>query len=219
MKKIIVANWKCNPSSLSKARRLFSSFKDEIKSKEVIICPPFPYLPLLEIEKKGAQNCFYQEGAYTGEVSIKILKDLGCKYIIIGHSERRNYFKEDDDIIMKKIKYAIKNNITPILCIGEKEEEIKRRKAVLKRQMKGISSKVIIAYEPVWAIGSSNPCDYKEAKDILSFISGITESKILYGGSVNYSNYKGYLELGFDGLLLGGASLKKEEFIKIIRGI
>lgn len=214
MKPLIIANWKCNPKTAKEAKRIFSK-----TSRNVVVCPPFVFVPLLKGVALGAQDCFYkEEGSYTGEVSPSMLKSLGCKYVIIGHSERRRFFKENDDIINKKVKLVLENKMTPVLCVGETLKEKKRRKSVLKKQLeaglKGVNSKkVIIAYEPVWAIGNSNPCSPEEALKVRLFISSLFDSKILYGGSVNGSNAKDYLD--FDGLLVGGASLRPEELVKI----
>ena len=239
MKPLIVANWKMNPTSLAETKRLFNSVKNgikKIKKAEVVICPPFVYLSTFSQQYRrlvrgtvrlGGQDCFWEEkGAFTGEVSPAMLKNLGCEYVIIGHSERRRYFQETDEMINKKIKAALKVKLKPILCVGETEEERKNGKAeeILKRQiekdLKEIESfNLIIAYEPVWAIGTGNSCGAGEAQNIKNFISGIIPSvKILYGGSVNSGNSKEYIkEAGFGGLLVGGASLDAEEFSKIIK--
>ncbi len=214
MKPLIIANWKCNPKTIKEAKRIFSK-----TSRNVVVCPPFSFIPLLKGLSLGAQNCFYEEsGPYTGEVSPSMLKSLGCKYVIVGHSERRRHFKENNDIINKKVRLVLKNKMTPVLCVGETLKEKKRRKSVLRKQLesglKGVDSKkIIIAYEPVWAIGTSNPCSPEEALKVRLFISSLFSSKVLYGGSVNSSNAKDYLD--FDGLLVGGASLKPEEITKI----
>jgi triosephosphate isomerase len=241
--KLIVANLKCNPTTLKEAKFLFNSIRKGLrnfKNVEVVICPPFIYLPIVHRSsfKLGAQDCFWEEkGAFTGEISPKMLKNLGVKYVIIGHSERRQILKETDEMINKKLKAVIKAKLRPILCIGETEKERKKGKTfqVLKSQIKkalsGISSftvhrsKFIFAYEPVWAIGTGNPCQPKEAKEVLIFLKKITkqlnnlptQQLILYGGSVNSQNAKDYIEVGFDGLLVGGASLNPKEFIEIVK--
>ena len=145
MKKIIIANWKMNPSSLAEAERLFDVVKKgiknmgDIKNVDIIICPPFVYLESLikNLEsgiKLGAQDCHWeQEGAYTGEVSPKMLKSLGCNYVIIGHSERRKYFDETNEMVNKKLLAALKARLKPILCVGEKEEE--EMGSVIKSQL------------------------------------------------------------------------------------
>jgi len=232
--KLIVGNWKMNPSNLAQAKRLFSLVAKGVKNLKgvrVIICPPFLYLPYFSSKNHlflGAQNCFWEKtGAFTGEISPLMLKSLKVKYVILGHSERRRIFSETDVMVAKKIKTALDLKLKPILCIGEnlKERETGKTKIVLKKQLKGALSElkkeklnqVILAYEPVWAIGSGYPCDAEEAKEILLFLRKFFKNKILYGGSVNSQNARFYLEAGFDGLLIGGASLKAQEFIKIIK--
>jgi len=240
MKPFIIANWKMNPQTLGQAKALFNSVKNGvkgIKGKEVIICPPFIYLPMLKGLSLGAQNCFWErEGAYTGEISCPMLKSL-CQYVLAGHSERRKYFNEKDEI-NNKLKAVLDAKLIPVLCIGETQEQRNQDKteAVLKEQiisaLDSISSSrfssVIIAYEPVWAIGTGNPCDVEEAQKmkllIQKIISKIYSSNvsfktpILYGGSVKSNNAESYVkEAGFNGLLVGGASLDAREFIKIVK--
>ncbi len=232
--KLIVGNWKMNPPNLAQAKRLFSLVAKgakNLKGVRVVICPPFLYLPYFSSKNHlflGAQNCFWEKtGAFTGEISPLMLKSLKVKYVILGHSERRRIFSETDVMVAKKIKTALDLKLNPILCIGEnlKERKTKKTRIVLKKQLKGSLSglkkeklsQVILAYEPVWAIGSGYPCDAKEAKDTLIFLRKFFKNKILYGGSVNSQNARFYLEAGFDGLLIGGASLKAQEFIKIIK--
>ena len=246
MKPIIVANWKCNPVNLKEAKQILNSVKNGLKNfkkAEVIICPPFLYLPFSpkfsSNIKNGSQNCFWeQKGAYTGEISASMLKDLRCQYVILGHSERRTYFGEDNETINKKIKAAFEADLNPILCVGETAEERAKEKteAVLKEQvtscLKNIAasnlSKIIIAYEPVWAIGSGHPCDVDETQKMGLLIRKIIykiynakiakEVPILYGGSVNSKNAAGYVkEAGLQGLLVGGASLQTNEFIQIVK--
>jgi triosephosphate isomerase len=244
MKPIIVANWKMNPQTLQEAKELFNRVAEGIKNAcpefhrrvEVVICPPFVYiqtfkhLNILTI-KLGAQSCFWEEkGAYTGEVSPKMLKDLGCEYVILGHSERRKNLGETDEMINKKIKAALKEDLKPILCVGEtgeqREEEITEK--ILEKQtaaaLEGLSEeqigKVVLAYEPIWAIGTGNACDIDRARKVELFLEKILKIPVLYGGSVDSENALGYIkEAGFDGLLVGGASLIPEEFIKIAKSI
>ena len=227
MKPLIVANWKCNPTNLNEARRLFNSVKNRlknIKNVEVVICPPFPYLLAIKpyshkAVKLGAQDCFWEErGAFTGEISPKMLKDLGCDYVIIGHSERRKYQKETDEIINKKIIAAMSAKLKPILCI----ENLSRIKKDLKGISEGDLGKLIIAYEPVFAIGTGKPCSPEKAEKMRLSIQKIIKnnSPIIYGGSVNSQNAKDYIQkVGFSGLLVGGASLNPREFLKIIQSI
>ena len=211
MRPLIVANWKMNPDSLAEAEKLFNSVGrgiKKIKKIEVVICPPFVYLPILKTN--GAQDCFWEEkGAFTGEVSVKMLKNFGVKYIIIGHSERRKYLRETDEMINKKIKAVLREGLNLILCIDNLSQ--------LKQGLRGISKKVIIAYEPVFAIGTGKPCSVEKAKEMRNSIKYPT---VLYGGSVNSQNAKDYIQkAGFQGLLLGGASLNPREFTKIIKNL
>ncbi|XOB46234.1 MAG: triose-phosphate isomerase [Candidatus Nealsonbacteria bacterium] len=228
----IIGNWKCNPTSLKKASNLFNSIRrgiEDVKNAEVVICPPFVYLSLLGAPSSarrrasygglafGSQNCFREErGAFTGEISPLMLTDLGCKYVIIGHSERRSHLSEKDAEINKKLKAALKQNLRPILCI-DKISQIKRGiKGILKSQIK----KIIVAYEPIWAIGTGKACSFSQAKRFNLSIKKVLGKKhpVLYGGSVNSQNALGYIkESKFQGLLIGGASLKPKEFIKIVK--
>ena len=218
MKPLIVANWKCNPTTLEGAKLLFNSVKrgiQNIRNLEVVICPPFPYLSIinnqLSIIKLGAQDCFWEErGAYTGEISPKMLKDLGVEYVIIGHSERRKYQQEKDLMIYKKIEAALKRGLKPILCIDKISQ--------LKKDLED----VIIAYEPLFAIGTGKPCSIDKAKKMRIAIKKKLNKNILilYGGSINSQNARDYVKkAGFQGLLVGGASLNAQEFIKIVKNV
>ncbi len=255
MKPLIIANWKMNPQTLQEAKQLFKSVVKgirNIKDKEAVICPPSLYLLELSCLKRenrilnlGAQDVFWENPpsgarAYTGELSVSMLKSAGSKYVIVGHSERRRYFRETDEMINKKIKAVLSGGLNPILCIGETKEEKDRGKTkdILKKQiklaLKGISSHKLqasgfyIAYEPIWAIGSGNSCGFEQAKEVAIFIRKIISSiynvkiakkvNILYGGSVNSKNAENYIKKGsLDGLLVGGASLNAKEFIKILK--
>lgn len=230
MKPLIVANWKMNPVTMKKAEELFNSVKHgvkDIENAETVICPPFIYLPLLKGLILGAQDCYWEEkGAYTGEVSVAMLKEMGCKYVIIGHSERRKYFNETDKIVNRKVKTTLKAGLVPIVCIGETEgeREMDKTEEVLEKEIKqglnGVDvSKIIIAYEPIWAIGTGNPCDIEEAQRMKEIIQKMVSKdiRILYGGSVKANNAEGYLkQAGFNGLLVGGASLDAKEFVEIV---
>lgn len=225
--KFLVANWKMNGDV--KFAENFLKTIDSIKTKnKVVVCPPFPLL--CKFEKfsyyLGAQNCSDKKsGAFTGEVSPLLLKQLKCKYVIIGHSERRCIFKESDETIFEKYKTLIELGITPIICVGEREEERSKWIEVLSTQLAKIKdredlSKSIIAYEPVWSIGSGKIPTAEEIHEVLSFIKEITHVKCptLYGGSVNIKNFENILKIpSVDGVLIGGASLKIEEFSKMIR--
>lgn len=209
MKPLIVANWKMNPSSLVEAKRIFNSVKKvDIKEAEVVICPPFIYLSALK--PNGAQDVFWEEkGAFTGEISPLMLKDIGVKYVIIGHSERRKHFKEAGEIIDKKLKAALKYGLKPILCIDK-----------ISQIPKDIKGNIIIAYEPLFAIGTGKACSPQRAKNMRLSIKKIagTSTPILYGASVNSKNARDYIKkAGFQGLLVGGASLNPKEFIDIIK--
>ncbi|MBU0476523.1 triose-phosphate isomerase [Patescibacteria group bacterium] len=246
MKPLIIANWKMNPETLAEAKELFTLVKrgvKNVKNAEVVICPPFPYLSIinnkLSLVKLGAQDCFLEEkGAFTGEVSPVMLKDLGCKYVIVGHSERRRYFGETDEMVNKKLKAILKIKLKPILCIGEtrKQREKGEVQSVLKSQLEGglaeISKKeiqnTIIAYEPIWAIGTGKSCDTNTAMSMSLLIKKIIGQlynrgalknlKILYGGSVNSKNVKDFIkEAQIEGVLVGGASLDAKEFIQLVK--
>ena len=231
MKPLIVANWKCNPVSKKEAEDIFKGIKKGAKktSVEVVICAPFVYLPLLKGLTIGAQNVFYEDkGTYTGEISGSMLRDLGVEYVIIGHSERRKYFGETDEVINKKIKKALELGLKVIFCIGETAQEraAGRKNEVLERQIKkgleGVDSfeNINIAYEPVWAIGTGDNCSVKETRESVDFIRKFVkpDTRILYGGSVKSNNSADYIKkAGANGLLVGGASLDAEEFVKIIR--
>lgn len=208
MKPLIVANWKCNPTTFWEAKKIFK--KANFSGVEVVICPPFVYLQALKA--KGAQDCFWEEkGTYTGEISPLMLKNLGVRYVIIGHSERRKYFKETDEMINKKIEAAGKAELKPILCIDKISQ-------IPAGRQKGL----IIAYEPLFAIGTGKACSWDRAKKMKVSIQRKMgkDIKILYGGSVNSQNAKDYIKkAGFLGLLVGGASLKPKEFIDIIKAV
>jgi len=188
-----------------------------------------------DFEKRGgvgAQDCHWEnKGAFTGEISPNQLKSAGCEYVIIGHSERRQKFGETDEIINKKVKAALAAGLVPILCVGEtREERIDGKitdivEAQIREGLKDVdiaTAPVIIAYEPVWAIGTGQACSAEEAKVVRQFIVNITNEKIplLYGGSANLKNAASYLqESGFNGLLAGGASLDPKEFAAIVAAV
>ena len=205
MKKLIVANLKMN-LTLEEANDYLDIIKKNIIDQlEIIICPSFPFLPLFKNKdyKLGAQNCYYlDKGSYTGEVSPLQLKTIGVSYIIVGHSERRIYFKENNELINDKLKAILKHNIKPILCIGETMEERLLHKTfiVLKKQLnealKDIESDmltdIVIAYEPVWAIGSGKTPTSQEIAEVINYIKDLIKKEykidniiVLYGGSVN----------------------------------
>ena len=238
MKPLIVANWKCNPKSLAEAKELLEKVINGIDNEDVVICPPSVFLNSLINDKVpfGAQNCFEKEGAFTGENSISMLEDSGVKYVILGHSERRNIFKETNEEINSKLIKVLESKIIPILCIGEKREEREEGKTfeVLSEQLDicldnvSCPEKIILAYEPIWAIGTGKFAEIKDIKEVRAFIKEFLTKKfnqevsdiikILYGGSVDSSNVNSYItEAQMDGVLVGGASLKADEFLKLIK--
>jgi triosephosphate isomerase len=245
MKPLIVANWKCNPITLREAEKLFDSIRKgikNVKNSEVVICPPFVYLANLQLTtynlKLGAQDCFWEgKGAFTGEISPAMLKNLGVDYVIIGHSERRKYQKETDEMINKKLKAALKTGLKVILCIDNISQipsflrkrggRRGRSPLRLKKDLSGLIKKelanLIIAYEPIFAIGTGKPCRVEKANKMRILIKKEVLNKkipILYGGSVNSQNAGDYIkEGGFQGLLIGSTSLNAKEFIKIVKDI
>lgn len=240
MKKLIVFNWKMSPRGAKEAQKILSvlKVKNHQTKADIVVCPPFVYLPISSSFivnrpslKLGSQDVFWENppaggGAFTGEISPKMLKNLGVKYVIIGHSERREHLKETDEMINKKIKAALKAGLKVILCVGE--NLIIRKKGIgavknfiknqLEKDLQKVKSPLIIAYEPIWAIGTGNYCRPKEAIEIIKFIKSIIHnSKILYGGSVNGKNISDYLnEKEIDGVLVGGASVKINELKRIL---
>lgn len=213
----------------------------KIKKNDTYEVAVFPsLLSFLEVSTKlnnkvniGAQNCAWvSKGAYTGEVSAHILADVGCKYVLVGHSERRHIFGETNELVRKKLEAVLDAGLIPVLCIGETqadrdEDKIQYRlKKQLMKALEGIdinAENIIFAYEPVWAIGTGTPCLPADADDIhgwlkleiKNYIKG--EAKILYGGSVNVDNATSYLDYEMiDGLLVGGASVKSDDFLKIL---
>ena len=261
MKPLIVANWKCNPTTLKGAKLLFDLVKrgiKNVKNVEVVICPPFPFILNLKSEilgaqpkagrmrrvgcslKLGAQDCFWeQSGAYTGEISPKMLKDLGCQYVIIGHSERRRNLKETDEMVNKKLKVALKAGLRAILCVGstqrEQEKEFKKIRIQVERALSGFKKSnlknLIITYEPIWAISTTKggkiatPREAREGADFIRKVliklfdkNSAQKIRIIYGGSVDSSNIRGFLkEAQMAGALVGAASLKPKEFVKTVK--
>jgi triosephosphate isomerase len=243
----IAGNWKMNKTveeSLDLVRQLKASLSN-IEEVEVAVAPPFTALYAVSQELRGssirlaAQNLFHEEkGAFTGEVSPLMLKEIGCQYVIIGHSERRQFFGETDETVNRRIKAALSQNLKPIFCIGETKKEREEGKTflVIKRQLEGglkdIGEEgvkgIVIAYEPVWAIGTGKTATPEQAEEVHRFIrERLTRlypreigerTRIQYGGSVTPENIKGLMnQENIDGALVGGASLKSEIFSKIVR--
>lgn len=247
-KKVIAGNWKMN-KNLGESISLFKEIKLAVLNVtgkvDVILCPPYTSLEtganLLKESsvKLGAQNMHFEEsGAFTGEISASMLKSVGCEYVILGHSERRTIFNESDEMINKKMKKALSAGLKPIFCVGEtlEERELNITEKVIETQIKGglkeipesDMKNVIIAYEPVWAIGTGRTATKQQAEEVHVFIRNLIKSlysssiseniTIQYGGSVKADNAKELLSMpNIDGALVGGACLKAESFVEIIK--
>ena len=236
MQKIIIANWKMNLSLYQAIEACRALLKNPFEEGEIVISPCFIYLaylssqfPDLAFAAQNLSSISPDHGAFTGEVSAKMLRDISINYAIIGHSERRSNFNETNHNVKEKAVNAIRNNITPIICIGE-DEKVKSQGRVVEFLSKQIlesiprsDERIIVAYEPVWAIGSGAAIEKEDLEEIISEIS-IHISKVaknyqlVYGGSVNYENADKLSEIKkLDGLLIGSASLNFNEFIKIVR--
>jgi triosephosphate isomerase len=249
-KKIIAGNWKMY-KTIQSGSELISVIKNELLKNPapenvlVVVCPPFTSLDsanaLLKGSKigLGAQNMFYEtEGAFTGEISGEMLKAVGCEYVILGHSERRTYFYETDEMINKKIKKALDFELIPIFCIGETLQEREEGKTFdivnmqIQKGLEGLTSaqvkNIIIAYEPVWAIGTGKTATPEQAQEVHKYIrdlladmfdKSVAENVVIqYGGSVKPENAKSLLsQPDIDGALVGGACLKAESFLSIIK--
>lgn len=251
-KPIIAGNWKMNMLQAD-ARNLFMGVAKHAEEHTVdelptiIIAPTFTSIAAVEgmrcdkcrpLVKTAAQNCHWEKsGAYTGEISVEMAKDAGCDYVIIGHSERRQYFSETDEMINKKAKAILAGGLLPIICCGEtlEQREAGQTDAHIASQIKaaldGISSedvaKSVIAYEPIWAIGTGKTCDSAEANRVIAMIRNVVKEvagaeagdaiRILYGGSVKPSTIEEQMrQSDIDGALVGGASLKADSFNEII---
>jgi triosephosphate isomerase len=248
-KHLVVGNWKKNPSSLNEAKVILSSTKKnskELKRTEVVVCPPFPYLSFFKKQSKdkvslGAQNVFWEApGSVTGEISPEILKSLGVEFVILGHSERRA-LGETDEIVAKKVLTCLDSGLKVIVCIGEKERDssgayLEVLSQQIRNSLNGVKKKnlsdVIVAYEPIWAIGKEygeamKPEDVHETvlfiKKIISEMFGkdwFSGIKILYGGAVNHENAGNVVGGGeTDGLLIGRESLNIEGFKKLLLSV
>lgn len=248
-RKLIAGNWKMNNSN-KEALELVNSLKDlvkDVKDRDIMIAPAFTCLSDVYNAVKGtniklgAQNLYFEEkGAFTGQISADMLLSVGCEYVIIGHSECRDIFGEKDELINKKVKRALDKNFIPVLCVGEHLEE--REKGITsdivssqtKEAFKGLTEaeakKVVIAYEPVWAIGTGKTATPQDADDVHKTIRETLKSVynesvsdnavILYGGSVNEKNADDLLNMpNIDGALVGGASLVSDKFARIVNYI
>ncbi|MHB8158333.1 MAG: triose-phosphate isomerase [Desulfocucumaceae bacterium] len=242
---VIAGNWKMYKSIGDAVH-----FAEELKARnlaggcEVVVCPPFTALSAVSgvlagsQVALGAQNMYYEkEGAFTGEISPFMLKDAGCRYVILGHSERRQFFGETDGGVSSKVFAALENNLTPIVCVGESlaDRESGSTEKVVEAQIRGSLSglspqqagRLLVAYEPVWAIGTGRTASAADAQQVIGFIRGLLEELfgretsqkvcILYGGSVKPDNTAGLmLQPDIDGALIGGASLDVNSFFSII---
>lgn len=241
-RKLVVGNWKMNGTRLLNAELLAGIEEAGPFIAEVAVCTPFPYLSevALSLQGKrlawGAQDCSgHESGAYTGEVSAGMLAEFGCKFVIVGHSERRAYHAETDQLVADKAKLALKHNLIPIVCVGETlaEREADQTSSVVKRQMSAVIhalghciSQIVVAYEPVWAIGTGKTATPEQAQAVHALLRSqlhaatpkSDEMKILYGGSVKPDNAATlFSQPDIDGGLIGGASLKAADFAAICR--
>ncbi|MGH8613105.1 MAG: triose-phosphate isomerase [Gammaproteobacteria bacterium] len=246
-KPLVAGNWKMN-GTLASIKPLLQGITQNmpaVESVEVTVCPPFVYLPFVSdyltghtALRLGAQNLGHEaQGAFTGEVSAAMLADYGCRYVIIGHSERRQIFHESDELIALKFGLAVKEEITPILCVGEtlQQREATKTEEVIRKQLLAVVSHMggavfqnaLIAYEPVWAIGTGKTATPSQAQAVHIFIrellaehdeASAKRTRILYGGSVKASNAVDLFRMpDVDGGLIGGASLQGNEFLAICR--
>lgn len=247
MKKLIAGNWKMNGSLAANAALLDELAQGLVNQPacEIAVCVPAPYLAQVQaikaksselsaIEIGGQDLSAYASGAYTGETSAAMLKELGCRYVIVGHSERRQYHSESDELVAAKTRAALVAGLTPIVCVGETlaERDAGRTEEVVRRQLAAVIhlnghciSEIVVAYEPVWAIGTGKTASPDQAQAVHAVLraqlkaasSNPTRVKILYGGSMNAANAASLLSQDdIDGGLIGGAALKAQDFLTII---
>ncbi|MDM5200599.1 triose-phosphate isomerase [Fictibacillus enclensis] len=248
-KPIIAGNWKMN-KTLSEAKSFVEEVKGSIPSADTVdsvVCAPALFLDALVQATKGtdlgvgAQNMHYEEsGAFTGEISPVMLKDLEVGYVVLGHSERREYFGETDELVNQKTKAAFSHGLTPIVCVGEtlEQREADQTKDVVKSQtekgLQGLSEKqvkrTVVAYEPVWAIGTGKTASSEDANEVCAYIRSVIAGqfsqeaadavRIQYGGSVKPGNIKELMGMSdIDGALVGGASLEPQSFLQLLEGV
>lgn len=245
---LIIGNWKLNPTTSAEAKALFLGVRKKLKKDEkvaVVVAPPFPFIPDLSRLAPAsrlplaAQDVFYEEsGAHTGEVSATMLASFGVSHVIIGHSERRAN-GESDLVVSKKIQAALKRKLVPVVCVGERERDGQAKfygfvEAQLRSLATGLTARqmaqVVIAYEPIWAIGTGKTATPEDVKEMQLFITTVLTKlydrstgkrvRIIYGGSVKPDNAQAlHLGGGMEGFLVGGASLKADDFISIIHSI
>ncbi|OEF99697.1 triose-phosphate isomerase [Vulcanibacillus modesticaldus] len=242
---IIAGNWKMN-KTIEETKEFIAALKDfSLENVDAVLCVPYTSLGILREQlnnkiKIGSQNIHWEEnGAFTGEISPLMLKELGVEYAIIGHSERREMFGETDETVNRRVHAAFKHGITPIVCVGEKleEREAGKTKDVVKEQTEkaiaNLSSeqvkKLVVAYEPIWAIGTGKTSSAEDANEVIGYIRKVianqydsqvaNEVRIQYGGSVKPENIRSFLsQPEIDGALVGGASLKPESFMALVEG-
>ncbi len=242
---MVAGNWKMN-GLIADAEHLTQAILDAglaPGAPEVVLFPPFTLLPAVHQVAKGSslrwggQNLFWEaHGAYTGEISGPMLRDNGCRYVLVGHSERRQIFQETDAVVLKKVKAALQSGLIPMVCVGESEQEREqgRTEEILRRQVEAIlpalgsagqQANLVLAYEPIWAIGTGKTASPEQAQEVHAFIRGLIAAQspeiarkilLLYGGSVKASNAQSlFSQADIDGGLVGGASLQAAEFIQI----
>jgi triosephosphate isomerase len=241
-KKLIVGNWKMHGSHKANAELLQGLLDAGPMSADVAVCVPFPFLSEAAVTlaaspiRWGAQDCSaHEQGAYTGEVSAAMLHEFGCRYVIVGHSERRQYHAESDQLVADKAKAALARGVTPIVCVGETllQREAGETDEVVKRQLSAVihtlahcAGEMVVAYEPVWAIGTGRTATPEQAQAVHALLraqlraatSHAERVKILYGGSVKPDNAGSlFAQEHIDGALVGGASLKAADFVAICR--
>ena len=245
--RFVMGNWKMN-GSISSITSLLHELKERLpkqQQSQTVVFPSSIYLPLVEQQLSesdiswGAQNCNPKDsGAFTGEISVPMLKEFNCKYVLVGHSERRQLYNEDENFVAKKFHHAKDHDMIPVLCIGETlaEREQGLTESVISRQLHAVMdgksnvfSRCVVAYEPVWAIGTGKTASTQEAQDAHCYIRGLiaefeeknaAQLTILYGGSVNETNAKALFSMpDVDGGLVGGASLNAQQFVEIVKCI
>lgn len=245
-RRLVAGNWKMNGTRTQAAELMRDISAVNFSDCDVVLVPPFVYL--LEAQEHlygthiglGAQSCSSEDvGAYTGDVSAQMLKDVACHWVLVGHSERRSLFGEDDSVVLKKTRQIIKHNMNAIVCVGETldEREAGRVEDVIKAQLQGLIDdltpedwqQVVIAYEPVWAIGTGRTATPEQAQQVHAFVRAqlakvdetvASSTRIIYGGSVNAANAAElFAQPDVDGGLVGGASLKAKEFIEICQTV
>jgi triosephosphate isomerase (TIM) len=241
-RKLVIGNWKMNGNRVANAELLAALKEAGPQVAEVAVCAPAPYLADVALSLQGAnigwgaQDCSaFESGAYTGEVSASMLAEFGCRYVLVGHSERRAFHAESDQLVADKAKAALAHNLTPVVCVGETlaEREAGQTESIVKRQLSAVIhtlahciSQVVVAYEPVWAIGTGKTASPEQAQAVHALLRAqlkaaterAGEMKILYGGSVKADNAAAlFAQPDIDGGLVGGAALKAAEFTAICR--